>query len=237
MTPILLELVTVSATPVRELETAFAVDGTGWSTHPFERWLDHRLEVETVRHGWVKVHIISGDLTNVISRAVISPSAHHDNPYFPELVTSTAQHFKMRKVQADRAYSSRANHDLVRRLGAELYVPFKSNVAAAVDDGSAWSDALQFFNSFPDAFNDEYHQRSNVESTNSAVKRKFPAQLRSKEFSGHSNELLCKIIAYNLVVVGREMRMRGVVPDFPKEVHMLENSIKVLNEESKALAA
>ena len=25
--------------------------------------------------------------------------------------------------------------------------------------------------------------------------------------------------------------MRGVVPDFPTEVHMLENSIKVLNEE------
>ena len=103
------------------------MDGTGWSTHPFERWLDHRLEVETVRHGWVKLHIISGDLTNVISRAVISPSNHHDNPYFRELVTSTAQHFKMSKVQADMAYSSRVNYDLARRLGAELYVPFKSN--------------------------------------------------------------------------------------------------------------
>ena len=237
MTPVLLELVTVSATPVRGLETAFAVDGTGWSTHPFERWLDHRLEVETVRHGWVKLHIISGDLTNVISRAVISPSNHHDNPYFRELVTSTAQHFKMSKVQADMAYSSRVNYDLVRRLGAELYVPFKSNTVPVVDDGSAWSDALQFFNNFPDAFNDEYHQRSNVESTNSALKRKFPAQLRSKAFSGHVNEILCKIIAYNLGVVGREMRMRGVVPDFPKEVYMLENSIKVLNEESRALAA
>ena len=237
MTPVLLELVTVSATPVRGLETAFAVDGTGWSTHPFERWLDHRLEVETVRHGWVKLHIISGDLTNVISRAVISPSNHHDNPYFRELVTSTAQHFKMSKVQADMAYSSRVNYDLVRRLGAELYVPFKSNTVPVVDDGSAWSDALQFFNNFPDAFNDEYHQRSNVESTNSALKRKFPAQLRSKAFSGHVNEILCKIIAYNLGVVGREMRMRGVVPDFPKEVYMLENSVKALNEEPRALVA
>ena len=237
MTPILLELVTVSATPVRELETAFAVDGTGWSTHPFERWLDHRLEVETVRHGWVKVHIITGVKTNVVSRAVVSPSAHHDNPYFPELVTSTAQHFKMSKVQADMAYSSRVNHELVRRLGAEFYVPFKSNAAPAAEDGSAWSDALQFFNNFPDAFNDEYHQRSNVESTNSALKRKFPAQLRSKAFSGHVNEILCKIIAYNLGVVGREMRMRGVTPDFPKEVEMLANSIKVLNEEPRPLAA
>ena len=237
MTPILLELVTVSATPVRELETAFAVDGTGWGTHPFERWLDHRLEVETVRHGWVKVHIISGDLTNVISRAVISPSAHHDNPYFPELVTSTAQHFKMGKVQADMAYSSRVNHDLVRGLGAEFYVPFKSNAAPAAEDGAAWSDALEFFNSFPDEFNDEYHQRSNVESTNSALKRKFPAQLRFKEFSGHVNEILCKVISYNLGIVAREMRMRGVVPDFPTEVHMLENSVKALNEEPRALAA
>ena len=54
--------------------------------------LDHRSEAETVRHGWVKVHIITGVRTNVIPRAVISPSAHHDNPYFPELVTNTVQH-------------------------------------------------------------------------------------------------------------------------------------------------
>ena len=76
-----------------------------------------------------------------------------------------------------------------------------------------------------------------MESTNSALKRKFPVQLRSGEFSGHSNELLCKIIAYNLVTVGREMRIRGVVPDFPTEVHMLENSVKALNEEPRALVA
>ena len=30
-----------------------------------------------------------------------------------------------------------------------------------------------------------------------------------------SNELLCKLIAYNLVVSAREMRMRGIRPDFP----------------------
>ena len=76
-------------------------------------------------------------------------------------------------VLADMACSSRVNHDLVRRLGAKLLVPFKSNAAPAADDGSAWSDALQFFNSFPDVFNDEYHQRSNVESTTSSLEKEI----------------------------------------------------------------
>ena len=95
---------------------------------------------------------------------------------------------------------------------------------------------MQFFDSFPDVFNDEYHQRSNVESTNSSLKRKFPAQVRSIGFGGRVNEILCKIIAYNLGIARREMWMRGVIPDFPKEVSMLENSIKVLDEEPRRLA-
>ena len=95
---------------------------------------------------------------------------------------------------------------------------------------------MQFFDSFPDVFNDEYHQRSNVESTNCSLKRKFPAQVRSIGFGGRVNEILCKIIAYNLGIARREMWMRGVIPDFPKEVSMLENSIKVLDEEPRRLA-
>ena len=216
MTPILLELVTLSAAPVRRVETGFAVDGTGWSVRPYERWLDHRLESESTRQGWVKLHLVSGVATNVVARAVVSPGSHHDNPYFRGLVAKAAEHFDVRRVMADMANSSRPNHQLARDLGFALFVPYKSNTVTPADDGSAWSKDWQLFDLLPAFFYEAYHKRSNVESTNSSLKRLFPAELRCEEFEGHVNELLCKLIAYNLVVSARETRMRGSGRTFPR---------------------
>ena len=42
LTPLLLELVTVTALPLRGLEDRFAVDGTGLGTDIYKRWFDHR---------------------------------------------------------------------------------------------------------------------------------------------------------------------------------------------------
>ena len=52
LTPLLLELVTMTALPLRHLERTFAVDGTGWSTRWYERWLDQRLAEESDRQQW-----------------------------------------------------------------------------------------------------------------------------------------------------------------------------------------
>jgi len=43
-----------------------------------------------------------------------------------------------------------------------------------------------------------YHQRSNVESTFSAIKRKVGDSLRSKGDVSMVNEVLCKILAHNI---------------------------------------
>ena len=48
-------------------------------------------------------------------------------PQLPELVNTTAEHFTIREVSADKAYLSRANLDLIDKLGGTAYVPFKSN--------------------------------------------------------------------------------------------------------------
>jgi transposase len=52
-----------------------------------------------------------------------------------------------------------------------------------------------------DTFLSHYHQRSNVESKFSAIKRKFGDALRSKSEVGQMNEILCKVIAHNLCVL------------------------------------
>ncbi len=44
----------------------------------------------------------------------------------------------------------------------------------------------------------------------------------------NSEQLLCKVLAYNLSGVAREVRMRGVRPDFPSEADRLEQTVVVI---------
>lgn len=53
-----------------------------------------------------------------------------------------------------------------------------------------------------------------MESTNVAIKRKFGETLKSKNQVAQVNELLAKIIAFNLTVVIHEMYENGIQPYF-----------------------
>jgi len=46
-----------------------------------------------------------------------------------------------------------------------------------------------------------YHLRSNVESTDMAIKAKLGDSVKSKNFTAQANEVLCKLIAYNITVL------------------------------------
>jgi transposase len=57
-------------------------------------------------------------------------------------------------------------------------------------------------------------KRSNVESTFSAIKRKFGGEVRSKTDAAMVNEVLCKLIAHNLCVLIQEQHELGIEPLF-----------------------
>ena len=46
------------------------------------------------------------------------------------------------------------------------------------------------------------------------LKTKFGDKLKSKNFVAQKNELLCKVIAHNIVVLIHEMYELGIKPDF-----------------------
>ncbi len=56
-----------------------------------------------------------------------------------------------------------------------------------------------------------------MESVFSALKRKFGETLKSRNYTAQVNELLAKILAYNLTVVIHEIFEHGIVPDFLRE--------------------
>jgi len=53
-----------------------------------------------------------------------------------------------------------------------------------------------------------------VESTFSAIKRKFGGAVRSKRFTAQVNEVLCKVLLHNLACIVHAMHELGIQPSF-----------------------
>ena len=140
-------------------------------------------------------------------------------------MTVTAKYFNVEAVLADMGYLSRSSYNMGRQLETSIRIPFKVNNLPSVDDGSAWSENLRYFEQNCDAFMAEYHKRSNVESTNSALQRVMPEKLRTRDFGAQVNEALAKLVAYNLRVLSRETRMKELHLDLRSEALLLENCV------------
>ena len=231
MTDALTSLVTLSALPLRGVETTFAQDSTGFSTCRYTRWFDHKWGKQQVKREWVKLHAMVGTVTNVVTDAVVTDGWAGDSPQFVPMLTRTAENFPVAEVSADKAYSSKANLQAAVDLGATPYVPFKANgrqgpvpaihtanIPALPGMASAWTKMYHLFAYQRDTFLSHYHRRSNVETTFSMIKRKFGDALRSKSDVGQVNEVLCKVIAHNLCVIISAIHEMGLpVPAFCTE--------------------
>ena len=67
MLPLLRTLVEESASPLKAIETNFAVDATGFSTQTYVRWFDHKHGEDRRVQKWIKCHAMIGVQTNVSS--------------------------------------------------------------------------------------------------------------------------------------------------------------------------
>ncbi len=76
---------------------------------------------------------------------------------------------------------------------------------------------------------EHYHKRSNVESTIGAIKKKLGESLKSKNLVAQKNELLCKIIAYNITVLIQHMHEIPVDRFAPLFGNLHLNAATVMN--------
>ncbi len=213
LTPILRDLITESSLALKAVDTDFAVDASGFSTSRFIRWYDARYNHANDKQDWIKVHLMCGAKTNVVTSVEISGKYEHESPYFPALIEDTARNFKLEEVSADKAYSSRKNLQLVADKGGTPYVPFRPNNLEPTED-SAWKKMYHYYHYRRDEFLAHYHKRSNVESTFAAIKAKFGERIRSKTDAAQINEMLLKILCHNICVVIQSMYELGIEPTF-----------------------
>lgn len=127
LTPIVKALLEESASPLKAIESDFAVDASGFGTSRFIRWYDHKYGGEGKERAWLKAHLMIGVHTNVVTSVEVTPSTHHGSPYLLQLINATASRFDVREVSADKGYLSHRNLAAVNAIGSTPYIPFKSN--------------------------------------------------------------------------------------------------------------
>ena len=217
LTPYLKQLITASSLPLQSVEEDFAVDASGFSTTNYVRWFDVKYGNTEDWHDWLKMHLMCGVKTHIVTSVELSGATAHDSPFYKALIEQTAKAgFKLREVSADKAYSSMKNLKATETLGATPFIPFRSNTV--LDRGTdVWSRMFYFYNFKRDEFMAHYHKRSNVESVFQMIKSKFGERLRSKTGTAQVNEALTKVLAHNLCVVIQSMYELNVTPEFWSE--------------------
>lgn len=218
LTPYLKQMIADSSLPLKSLERDFAVDSSGFSTSRSTRWFDVKYGKDENWHDWVKVHLMCGTSTHIVTSVEISNSRSHDTLFYKPLVEATAKSgFNMQEVSADKAYLSAANLNATVAKGATPYIPFKSNSKS--DNGTKlWKTLYQFYNFKREEFLTHYHKRSNVETTFHMIKSKFGEKLRCKTETAQINEALCKVLCHNLCVVIQSMYELGIDVGFSTQL-------------------
>jgi hypothetical protein len=121
--PLLKTLIEESALPLKGVETDFAVDSSGFSTSTLSHWYDERYGRYRRERRWVKVHLMCGVHTHVVTSVEVTPTDSADAPQFAGLVAITARRFPVQEVSADKAYLSVDNLQAVASIGARAYNP------------------------------------------------------------------------------------------------------------------
>ena len=214
LTPILCDLIVRSSLPLRTIETEFAPDSSGFSVSRFVRWYDEKYGTTRSGRDWVKVHVMTGVKTNIVTAIEIHGRDAGDSPQFKPLLATTAENFTVKEVSADKAYSSLENVEAVDKLAAFPAIAFKANATGAV--GGAFEKLFYYYCYHREDFLKTYHKRSNVESTISMTKRKFGDNVRSKTNHAMTNEVLCKFLCHNLCCVIMSQVELGIEATFWK---------------------
>lgn len=214
MTAYLQQLITESSLTLKSVEIDFAVDSSGFGTCQYKRWFDVKYGNTEDWHDWIKLHLMTGVKTNIVTSCEVSRRYANDSPYFKPLVKATAQSgFTLNEVSGDKAYSSHANLRLVKQQGGTPYIAFKDN-ARGNSKCKTWNQMYHYYAYHQEDYMQHYHKRSNAESTFSMIKARFGERLKSKTERAQINEALCKVLCHNICVVIQSMHELGIEVEF-----------------------
>lgn len=214
------ELIEISALPLKQIEYDFAIDSTGFSTSRYKTFFNMKHGKEGKWKQYRKCHAVCGVKTNIIISVEITQGYVNDQTQFVPLAKDTARNFEIRNFCADKGYLSGEHFALIKELGGQAYIPFKSNSSANSHSKSEYRNyfktAYKFFREHKEEYLSNYHKRSNIESCFSMIKRRFGNNIRCKKETSQDNEIYAKVLAHNICVLVQEIFLNKIELNFIK---------------------
>jgi len=214
LTPILKGLISRSALALASVEDTFAVDASGFRTRTFGDYLQEKYGAPA-KNVWKKLHIIIGVKSHIIPSVVVTEGHVNDSPQLPALVRAVAEAgFTVKEICADRGYLAAENFNVIGAVGGAPFILFKSNSRGIAMKRKAtsplWKQMWHLLQSNPSEFLKHYYMRENVEAVFAGIKKTLGETITSKDPVAQENELLSKVLCWNVKVLIHESFERGI---------------------------
>jgi hypothetical protein len=82
LTPYLKQMIADSSLPLKSIESDFAVDSSGFSTTSYVRWFDVKYGQDEDWHDWLKMHLMCGTSTHIVTSVELSRARFYDSPFY-----------------------------------------------------------------------------------------------------------------------------------------------------------
>ncbi|MFW5976978.1 MAG: IS5 family transposase [Candidatus Nanoarchaeia archaeon] len=142
--------------------------------------------------GFVNLNMICDVKNKNILVTKIRKRRRHDCSDFMPMFNKI-KHLDFDFFVADKGYDSTKNHKAIYDSGAESQIKVKDYGKTRFRAGQAIRKRARREHNI-----EIYGQRSITESVFSALKRKYGARLRARQYKTQKIELLCKVLAYNI---------------------------------------
>jgi hypothetical protein len=202
LTPLLRQIIPITALPFWGWDRRFAVDSTRIRTVLHLIGADRKVVMwgDKPLYKLIKLHLASGLSSLSVVSARVTGWTVPDVLYLrPLLEDASRSGFVIHSVTADRGYVSKENHQYIDDLGAKAYITFKQNNRKSKNGSDpVWDANLERFRTMKGEELTPYHERTLIEAVNWMIKSRFGRSARGITETAQFNEALLKAICHNL---------------------------------------
>ena len=171
-------------------ESLVAIDGTGFSLNARSPYF---CTIAGERNRYMQTVVAADVKQRLVAAIRLRRKKRNENIDVPYLMEQSSKQLKITAFLADKGFDSEKNHCLAEEQGTRFIAPLrKRSVRKYLVTGL---HRKQLVNNFP---SEMYRQRVIIESIFSAIKRRFGHQIYARRFSTQKNELMFRIIAYDV---------------------------------------
>lgn len=174
----------------------YFIDSTGFSLRRKGEWFRIKLKLRKIR-SWYKFHKICDKRGEIVAFAITSQNVN-DSSLFEELACKLP---KGSALHGDKAYFSRKNYKIAKKLGIEFHSPPKRNALQKWRSIKEFADEVKLFNELGYekwAEKTGYKKRFNMEFVFSRLKLIFGESIRAYTLTGAAFTLLNMVELCNL---------------------------------------